>query len=204
MDLSYEEALLLRFNPNFGEFPCPTHCITDPLIAYIPLLEQVLLDLKDTQCKLKIELKGPGVVEPVLEVVERLQMESQCSYSSFKLSMLAELRRLRPDKERYPTGALFDGIPPTNFLQLALDAGATEIHLKYDSCTTDRIQQIHGAGLGSMAWLRGPVGMKEDTDEKYWDVGNEDESCYQSLIDTGVQQICCNKPNVLLSMLSPA
>jgi glycerophosphoryl diester phosphodiesterase len=202
MDLSYEEVLKLQFNPAYEEFACPEHCVTDPLLAYIPSLEQVLLDLQDTNCKVKIELKGPGVVQPVLDLVERLGMQKQCSYSSFKLEMLHELRALRPDRELYPTGALFDGVPPPNFIDLALDAGATEVHLKYDMCTTETIARIHDAGLVSMAWLRGPIGMKEDSSVKYLDIGNEDEACYQALIETGVQQICCNKPSLLQSMLA--
>jgi glycerophosphoryl diester phosphodiesterase len=202
VDLSYNDILQLQFNPNFAEFPCPTRYITDQSVAYVPTLEQVLTDLRGTGCNVKIELKGPGVVKPVVDLVEKLQMEDQCSYSSFNFDMLQELRMIRPDKLRYPSGALFDGEPPLDFIQQAIDAGATEVHLKYDVCTIDAIGQIHDAGLGSMAWLRGPIGMKDDTDEKYYDIGNEDEACYQALIDTGVQQICCNKPNFLSSMLT--
>lgn len=198
LDLTYEQTQQLQFNPEFEEFPCPPEVIK---AAKIPTLEQVLKDLQPYPIEIKIELKGPGVVVPVLELVERLDMTERCSYSSFVLDRLQELRVLRPDRARYRTGALFV-VPPSDYLALASNVGATEIHLQYDECSVERIQEIHQAGFASMAWLRGPIGMMHDTKHTYWDIGTtEDVHCYQALLETGVQQICCNKPNVLLDML---
>lgn len=200
LDLTYEQSQSLAFNPNYAEFPCPQDKIAS---GVIPTLEQVLLDLKPyPNTDVKIELKGPGTVVPVIELVERLGMVNRCQYSSFDHARLAELRRLRPDKQRYPTGALFDVDLPVDFVQRAVHAGAGEIHLRYDTCTVQRIQAIHNANLRSMAWLRGPVGMAADARSKFWDMGNEDEACYQTLIETGVQQICCNRPDMLMRMMS--
>jgi glycerophosphoryl diester phosphodiesterase len=126
-------------------------------------------------------------------------MIDQCSFSSFDLSRLAHLRRLRPNRDVYKTGALFDDIPQ-DYLQKAEQAGATEIHLRYDTCSPQIISAIHEAGFGSMAWFRGPIGMTNDCLEKYWDVGNEDESMYDALLRTGVQQMCINKPDVLIGL----
>lgn len=100
----------------------------------------------------------------------------------------------------YKTGALFD-VVPEDFVEQAQLAGASEVHLRYDSCTVNRVEAIHNAGMSSMAWFRGPVGMTSDVNDRFWDVGNEDESCYQALIDTGVQQMCVNRPDVLMTML---
>lgn len=197
LDLTLEEAQQLTFNPAFAEFGCSTDSVER---GRIPSLEQVLLDLKPTAIKIKIELKGPDTVEPVLELVEKLDMVKQCSYSCFDLHRLAKVRSLRPDKDLYPTGALFNDVP-SDFIQRSIDCGATEVHLRYDCCTRSRIQAIDAAGLGSMAWLRGPVGMQSDTTSKFLDIGNEDERCYQALLETGVQQVCCNRPDVLLRML---
>lgn len=241
LDLSFAQTQELKFNPNFAEFPCPPHMIAS---AKIPTLEQVLTDLRDYDSttnsastnsnnskpmEIKIELKGPGVVKPVLEIVERLGMVHRCSYSSFCLSQLEELRALRPDRTLYRTGALFEkgaflARPPqqppnsnnyknSNYLQLARSCGATEIHLPYDECHVDRIRdEIHAAGFGSMAWCRGPIGMAHDAVHTYWDVGGgqgheekdevETAACYELLLATGVQQICCNRPNLLLQVIS--
>jgi len=120
--------------------------------------------------------------------------------SSFDMNKLKELRDLRPDRALYPTGALFT-VPPDDFLHLSQSVGATEIHLQYDQCFVSRIADIHMAGFKSMAWFRGPIGMIADASSKYRDMGNEDAACYQAVIDTGVQQLCCNKPEVLLDLL---
>jgi glycerophosphoryl diester phosphodiesterase len=203
LDLTYQEALELKFNPKFEEFPCPASSI---MAGSIPTLEQVLQDAKKNGLHVKIELKGPGTVEPTLEVVERLEMLDQCSFSSFDKDRLAVLRQLRPqvDAENgqflYKTGAIFDHVPE-DYLEQAKKSGANEIHLRYDTCTAPRIQEIHNEGFGSMAWFRGPRGMGRDTVEKYWDVGNEDESMYETLLRTGVQQLCVNKPDILVGML---
>jgi glycerophosphoryl diester phosphodiesterase len=203
LDLTYGEALELEFNPALAEFPCPIDKIRQ---GVIPTLEQVLLDLKPSGTIVKIELKGPGVVEPVLELVERLGMVDQCQYSCFHHERLALLRQLRPERNAvtgkyvYQTGALFD-TPPDDFVQQAVAVGASEVHLRYDKCTVDNIQAIHNAGMGSMAWFRGPIGMKRDITTKYWDIGNEDTSCYQTVMETGVQQLCCNRPDVVVAML---
>jgi len=200
LDLSYAETQQLQFNPDFAEFPCDVAAVQR---GRIPLLEHVLTDLHAyPDIEIKIELKGAGTVLPVLELVERLQMQSQCSYSSFDLSKLQELRDLRANVELYRSGALFTE-PPANYLELAQQCGATEIHLQYDQCNVERIQAIHAAGFKSMAWFRGPIGMASDTAHKYsHDMGNEDERCYQAVIDTGVQQLCCNRPDVLLQLLA--
>jgi glycerophosphoryl diester phosphodiesterase len=198
-DLTFSETQQLQFNPHFADFPCPTESIQS---ARIPTLDQVLSALRPyPSMHVKIELKGPSnsVVTPVLAVVERLGMTSRCSYSSFDLNVLRQLRALRPDAI---VGALFTAPTPSDYLEQAHACGASEIHLRYDECTVKRVQEIHAAGLGSMAWMRGPLGMAHDLRHSYNDVGTtEGEACYQALMETGVQQICCNKPDILLHML---
>lgn len=200
LEMTFEETQQLQFNPYFAEFACDPEIIRQ---ARIPLLEHVLQDLLPyPELEIKIELKGPGVVRPVLELVEKYQVQHRCSYSSFRLDMLAELRTLRPDARQYPTGALFT-IPPHDYIEQASVVGATEIHIRYDQCHVDRIQTIHEAGFRSMAWLRGPIGMAQDVEHRYHDIENEEGmECYRCLLETGVQQICCNKPDILLQLLS--
>ena len=197
LDMTYEETQKLRFNPNFAEFPCASDKIST---ARIPLLSEVLEALRGTGLEVKIELKGPNTVAPVLKVVESLGMTGQCSYSSFDHSKLKELRKLRPDYSAYRTGALFNTPVPDDYLQRAKDCGATEIHLRYDTCTVDRVQASRKAGFRTMAWLRGPQGMASDSQDVFEDMGNEDESCYRALWETGVDQICCNRPDFALEL----
>eukprot|EP00525_Craspedostauros_australis_P004628 CAMPEP_0198120314 /NCGR_PEP_ID=MMETSP1442-20131203/28613_1 /TAXON_ID= /ORGANISM="Craspedostauros australis, Strain CCMP3328" /LENGTH=226 /DNA_ID=CAMNT_0043778945 /DNA_START=8 /DNA_END=688 /DNA_ORIENTATION=+ len=198
----FEDTQDLTFNTEYAEFPCPGDKIRN---GKIPKLDEVLMDAKQSGLHLKIELKGPGTVQPTLDLVEKYDMVPQCSFSSFDLPRLAELRRLRPQrdvhtgKHVYATGALFDEVP-FDFLKQAMDIGADEVHLKYDMCTPERIASIHALGMGSMAWFCGPIGMDHETTHTYLDIGNEDESCYDAVIRTGVQQLCVNKPDVLIAM----
>ncbi|GAX19133.1 hypothetical protein FisN_3Lu078 [Fistulifera solaris] len=198
LDLSYQQSQKLVFNPNHPEFACQRYLIEK---ARIPTLEEVLLDLKGTALQVKIELKGHGTVEPTLALVERLRMENQCAYSCFDHEQIRKLRQLRPERDMYPTAALFDRDLPDDFIEIANNCGATEIHLQYDTCTVERINAIRQAGMRSMAWFRGPVGMAEDVKTRYLDVGNEDDRCYEAVLDTGVDELCVNKPDILINIL---
>jgi glycerophosphoryl diester phosphodiesterase len=196
------------FNSDYEEFGCGPSIIKllqDSDECYIPTLEQVLIDAKKSGITVKIELKGPGTVEPTLELVEKLDMVSQCHFSSFELSRIRRVRELRPQRHTftnehvYKTGALFDTVP-SNFIEMALDVDASEVHLKYSSCTKSRVDDIHAAGMDSMCWFRGPVGMKDDVAFKYDDVGNEDEMMFRVVMATGVRKMCVNKADVLIQM----
>jgi glycerophosphoryl diester phosphodiesterase len=210
LDLTYEQVQKsLTFNPDHPEFKCPTDKI---LNARIPTLEEVLLDNKQqlqSQARLKqikIELKGgPSIVEKTLQLIDTHDMVDQTAISSFNMEYLKLVRQLKPEKcptsgnYRYKTGALFND-EYTNCIEIAKQVGANEIHLRYDTCTVDLINQIHDSGFGSMAWFRGPVGMEDDCTNKYYDVGNEDETMYETLLGTGVQEMCINRPDVLVRL----
>lgn len=202
-NLTYQEICGLEFNPHYAGFPC----LEDKIRAgKIPTLKQVLLDLQPTDTKIKIELKGPGTVEPTIRLVETLDMVHQCMYVSYYHDRLQLLRKLRPMRDPitnqyiYQTGALFGEHVPDDFVDRALAVGATEVDLRYDTCTVERVEAIRKAGLRSMAWFRGPIAMEEDS-ALYDDIGNEDESCYQIVIATGVDELCVNRPEVLLNLL---
>jgi len=210
LDFTAKEARQMRFNPYFDEFVCgPERVIKGHEMGhnYIPTLEEVLLELRDsTELLIKIELKGPNTEIPTLELVERLGMVDRCHFSSFKHSRIRRIRDLRPvlkedGTHKYRTGALFSYQVPINFVEIALAHGASEVHLQYDTCTVERVNAIHNAGMSSMAWFRGPRGMRKDVAEKYHDVGNEDEKMYKTVMATGVESMCINKPDVVLDMI---
>lgn len=207
LDLTYEQARNLRFNKGHLEFGCGPDFIEDlEHECYIPTLEEVLHDAKETGVTVKCELKGPATEEPVLELVEKLNMVDRVHYSSFNHSRIKRIRELRPERNedgshRYKTGILFNECPE-NFLDLALEAGASEVHLKYSTCTPDKVDRIHNAGLDSMIWMRGPIGMMHDVSTLFHDVGNEDESMYMAIMRTGVRKMCVNRPDVLHNLLS--
>ena len=202
LQYTYEEIQDdLVFNEDFAGFVCDVSKVRS---GKIPTLEEVLVDAKNTNIVVKIELKGSGTAEPVLELVERLEMQHQCHYSSFDLTQIAIIRQLRPHLHEdgthvYKTGALFNNVSH-DYVELAKQVGASEVHLRYDECTRDRVDEIHAAGMDSMAWFKGPIGMRSDTFERFLDVGNEDAEMYKVVMSTGVRQMCVNRPNVLVDM----
>lgn len=210
LDYTYNEIKdSFKFNPHYEEFGCGSdiiHMLEQNNECYIPTLEEILLEAKRHGITVKIELKGPNTPEPTLELVEALEMVDKVHFSSFELSRIQRIRELRPQrcpqsgKHIYKTGALFDEVPD-NYIQMALDVDASEVHLKYSTCTKSRVNEIHGAGMDSMCWLRGPIGMKEDVKSVYYDVGNEDEMLFRVVMATGVKKMCVNKPDVLVQML---
>eukprot|EP00957_Ditylum_brightwellii_P040700 3080889-Ditylum_brightwellii.AAC.1 len=52
---------------------------------------------------------------------------------------------------KYKTGALFDNDVPYTFIDTAQRAGISEVPLKYDTCTKERIQSVHEAVMDYMA-----------------------------------------------------
>ena len=198
---TFAETQKIQFNPDFNELACPPEKIRQ---GRIPSLREVLVDAKKSGIIVKIELKGPGVTEPVLKLVQEIDMVDQCHFSSFEHDRIALVRKLHPERNsdgtyKYKTGALFNHLPD-DFVEQALRGGASEVHIRYDTCTPSVVETIHSNGMESMAWFRGPIGMLSDVADKYLDVGNEDSSMYDMLLETGVKQLCVNRPDVLVKM----
>jgi glycerophosphoryl diester phosphodiesterase len=203
LDYDWDGVQNLQLKKECDDFPCSNDSFED---SYIPLLEEVLLTAKENGINVRIELKGPGTEDPCLELVEKMGMVDQCSFSSFKHERVAKIRKLRPERKcdgthRYRTGCLYSSNVPDDFVEECDKIGASEVHLKYDTCTKERVEAIHEKGMRSMAWVRGPKGMKVES-SKYLDVGNEDEAMYQALINTGVMSMCVNQPNILVEMIA--
>ena len=150
--------------------------------------------------EVKIELKSPDSFLPVLKTVEECGMTKMCSYSSFDHSQLLALRKLRPSQKDYPTGALFGKPLPKDYLEQAHDCGATEVHLRYDTCTVQRVEATRTAGLRIMAWLPAPREMSRHCKQVFHDLDEENEACYEAIWETGVDKICCNRPNVAIGL----
>lgn len=125
-----------------------------------------------------------------------------------------EKKKTRSYNYYYRTAALFDAPLPMDFLDRAINCD--EVHLRYDTCTVSTIAAAHKRGYGTMAWLCGPITMRRDLTTKWYNKDNGDdddddealadhvvgeEALYGTLLKTGVQQICCNKPHVLLEMI---
>ena len=200
LDLTAAEARGLRFVGD-AHF-CPSETLDG---AGIPFLEEFLQHAKDMDMEVKIELKGPGTEEPVIEMVEAMGMIDKVTFSSFIHERIHNVRKLRPQLHSdgthvYRTGALFAELP-ADFIERAKTVDATEVHLRYDFCNRERVDAIHDAGLDSMGWFRGPHNMKRDIDY-FSDLEDEDEALYGMVALSGVQAMCVNRPDRLIRMVS--
>lgn len=209
LDYTSDEAVrLLTFDEGYDGFVCGPSEMTrpgdDPHLCRVHTLEEVLATLRDHPgvppgFVVYVELKGPGTSIPAVELVGRMDVgRMRVRYSSFDHSRIVEVREA---DERAVTGALFSGRVPDDFVEAAIAAGADEVHLRYDTCTYDRVREAHRAGLNTMAWFRSPLGMREDCSTSYIDVGNEDESMYRTVLRSGVGSVCVNRPDVMVKVL---
>jgi len=199
VNLTAEEAAQLPLK-GAAHF-CPDDKLEE---AKIEMLEDVLEHAKESGHELKIELKGPGTEEAAVELVEQLDMVDQVVFSSFHHDRIEKVRKMRPQvdadgKHIYKTAALFTD-PPEDFVEKAKKVDANEVHLRYDTCTKDRVEKIHDAGLDSMAWVRGPTTMTKDM-QKFNDVKEEDERVYAMVLQSGIQAMCVNRPDKLSSLV---
>ena len=203
-DLTAEEAKGLAFGGD--ALACPRDKWRG---ATVPLLEEVLRFVKDydasSRTEVKIELKGPDTERPVLELVERLDMVDRCTYISFDHERLRRVRKLRPQRRAdgthaYRTGAVF-AQAPADFVEKARDVDATEVHLRYDTCTRTNVEAVRKAGLVSVCWFRGPRAMRDDL-RRFRDVDGEDEDLYRMLLLTGVQAVTANRAGRLVDLVA--
>jgi len=207
LDYTAEEARkLLTFNKDSDEFGCGADLITDDThcdhYCYVHTLEEVLLTLRDhpdvkPDFVIKIELKGPGTAFPSVELVKKHNMMHRCQFASFNHTRIAEVKSFAPDAI---TGALWADLPD-DFLERCLQVQANEVHFRYDTCTPKNVKTAHKAGLGTMAWFRGPKAMTSDA-SKYHDCGNEDVAMYKVVLQTGVGSLCANRPSIALEAVS--
>lgn len=196
LDLDFSETQTLEFNESFEEFPCPKREIRRGRIPTLLQVLQLIKQFPNTHIKIELKAGSKQLAQKVIELVEATDMQEQCSYSSFDHSRILDVKNIRP---QYQTGALFANPVPASYIQQARRVRADEIHLPYDACSQSVCQTIHANGFKSMAWLRGPMGMQSDF-VTYADIQSERDA-YKLLLQTGVQEICCNQPDVLQKLL---
>ena len=74
-DYTYEEVRQFPFNPYYWEFGCgEEYILNNRHECYIPRLEDVLSDLKPSGTGIMLEIKGEGMVQDVIDMVERMGM----------------------------------------------------------------------------------------------------------------------------------
>ncbi|KAL3907426.1 MAG: hypothetical protein SGARI_003544, partial [Bacillariaceae sp.] len=189
LDLDWKQVQDLSFVQESDHLVAPEETMAT---ARIPTLQEVLeLFWEYPDKRLAIELKGAGTVEPVVTLVQEMGMEDQVTLSSFHHSRVQQVAEIDASLR---TAALFKGQVPDDFLQLAEKVQADEVHLRYDTCSVDRVQAAHEQGFKVAAWFRGPKAMQLDVKETYTDI-NSEVSVYKMVMETGVDAIICNRPH---------
>ena len=149
-EFTYEELSSFPLSANCEEFVIRNkEGIKDYVV---PSLRSALEIAKSKSLKVKVELKGANCEELCIALIKELDIEHLISFSSFMHSRLKTIRELHPT---IPTGALFSGNVPTNYLDICNAIGATEVHLRFDTCTTERVtrkSQIRIENNGVVPW----------------------------------------------------
>jgi glycerophosphoryl diester phosphodiesterase len=220
----------LSFNINYEGYVCPPEHIATAQIPtlrqVLELLSEHDNDINSNNMTIKLELKAGGkqFVKRAIALLHEFSptIIERITFSSFHHPYLHEIHAFNDnnddenDNEKttryyYRTAALFDAPLPLDFLDRAINCD--EVHLRYDTCTVSTIAMAHARGYNTMAWLCGPMAMHRDLTTKWYNNTNNngdsdddpahvgEEALYGTLLKTGVQQICCNKPHVLLEMI---
>jgi glycerophosphoryl diester phosphodiesterase len=113
--------------------------------AAVPTLEDVC-ELVAGRAELFVEIKGPGIELPVLEVMR--QYDGPFAIHSFDHALIARLRRV--DK-RLRLGALFEEATP-DVAALMAETGALDVWPHAPLVTAALVETVHDAGGRVIAW----------------------------------------------------
>jgi Glycerophosphoryl diester phosphodiesterase family len=159
LDMSYSETQELKFDRDSQHLPASVEQFES---AKIPTLQEVLQLMQGTKLQIKLELKGAGTVEPALRCVQELDICRTSCFPAFSTAGSVASRNCTAGTRTPITAAIFPAHVPDNFADISRAVQADEIHLRYDTCSRDRIQAAHRAGFRTMAWFRGPKALKDD------------------------------------------
>lgn len=154
-----------------------------------PLLIDVLTLLSQGKMHVQLELKGP-LTDPqaILDAVESTygdQKTDLVQYSGFDAPKLMFMKELAPT---VPRSLTFDKPLPENWLEQAKEIGACFVDFRYSTVTSEIVQKAHENGIRVMAWFNG---QHDDTEEEL-----------RTLIEQGVDRVCCNRPDRLQAILA--
>jgi glycerophosphoryl diester phosphodiesterase len=113
----------------------------------IPTLPEVL-ELTRGRALLVIEIKPPGIEEPVLEAVCAAEALDWAMIWSFHPGVVSEIRRREP---RLPAGLLTLSLSDA-IAQQALELGAQAVSVLHQNVSDERVRLAHRKSLAVHAW----------------------------------------------------
>jgi len=144
----------------------------------VPTLEEVISLVKG-KVTLQVELKGIGVEERAVEIVEEAGIVDEVMFTSFRHPALKAVKEMNPSVQ---TGVLFYCLP-IDPCRLALDAEAEAIHPNIQFVDREMARRAHVLGLKVFAWNA--------------DVEGE----MRRVIGTGIDGLGSNRPDLLVKVM---
>lgn len=157
-----------------------SHFHTKEMNQKIPTLEEVF-QLCKNKMFINIEMKDPKIQESfstVIRLVERYEMHNQIDFSSFKHGYFKEILKYSKNVCPIEFGFLYE----KNDKVKSFGNQRTTLNVHQLDCTPELVRKAHSNNVGVLCWFS----MKDkETDEDY-----------ERLLNTGVDVICCNNPNL--------
>jgi hypothetical protein len=200
-DKTYEELAEVKFIPT-SNFACLPYKITtkspkassDACELRIPKLQDLLPHMQRVAFTMELpKVGGTECAERVQELLRR-QIGETCkiTYSSRDLSTVAFVAALGEPKVK--TEAAFEGNLPSDFADVAANAGASRVAIRYDQVTAANASEVKGRGLEMCAWFPGTRAMKE--------ADSKDSVSFDHLLECGAGiVISTNEPDVLANLV---
>jgi glycerophosphoryl diester phosphodiesterase len=135
---------------------------------------------RGTETLLQIELKGEGTVGPTVEQVTHHGIVSRVVLTSFHAERVVQAKQLLPGAI---FGLLTSSLDPDP-IAVALQTGASAVHLRHDLATPEWVQRVRAAGLQARVWNI------DEAERMKW------------AIAMGVDGIGTNNPQLLLQVLA--
>lgn len=181
-NLTLEEIRQLKFRNE--SFACPNENMNG---FYIPTLKETLTEvIIKNNMHVTIELKGATTPKPLVKLLNnmstKIDLQNQVTVSSFNHDLLRQVKELNP---AIRVATLFTGID--DCAKKAKQYKASEVHLNFKLVTKELVDELHQDGLTVMAWFSSPGNMSAD----------EEELHFLRLVNSGVDVICTNAPDVL-------
>lgn len=199
-DLSLEEVQALEFRPAEELVPqVPTQ--TESLYPFpppdpgrVPTLREAMTVIQQCGMRANVELKGPGTELPSFHLVDQCGLIESTTFSSFCHERVIHLKAQQPSAR---TALLFSSPLPADFVHQAVQATASEVHVRFDTFDAKVLAEAHASGIAVMVWFRGPQAMAECADDGVYE---PDE--LRRVVRIGPDSICTNIPNVLRDILN--
>ena len=109
----------------------------------IPTINEVL-DLVLGRCKVNIEIKGVGVAESLVKIIQERNIFDQVLVSSFRYDQLLIVKQL---ESKIPLAILCEEYRLDPYLDLSKDIGASDFNANYIFIDQEYVDRVHGSGL---------------------------------------------------------